>query len=183
MKRMKTILWVIMVMAICLLVPGCADDEPECASCALKQMSIDARNNDIRVQRDTIGRLGAKYDASLADRISEMKLANNAIRSIENQLLKANTETARCYVIIEELTPDPNEGPYLPEAAVELTSTPVKYGQGDPPDEYVAMFGNDNGARLDFMQNQTINKIGNALAALSERVKVLEPEATDDKTN
>ena len=49
-----------------------------------------------------------------------------------------------------------------------------KYGQGDPPDDYIAMFGNGNGSRLDFVQNQTINKLGNALAELSERVKVLE---------
>lgn len=47
MNRIKTILWVVMVMAVC-LASGCADDEPECASCVLKQMSIDARNEDIK---------------------------------------------------------------------------------------------------------------------------------------
>ena len=87
MNRMKTILWVIMVMAICVLVPGCADEQ---------------------------------------------------------------------------------------------RSDPKVFGQGNPPAEYVAMFGNDNGARLDHMQNQTINRLGNALANLSERVKLLEvPIAID----
>jgi hypothetical protein len=61
-----------------------------------------------------------------------------------------------------------------------------KYGKGDPPDEYVSMFGNDNGARLDFMQNQDIaklaqamNKIAIALVELDERVKVLETPKQD----
>lgn len=58
-----------------------------------------------------------------------------------------------------------------------------KFGKGDPPDDYVAMFGNDNGARLNFIQNQDLAKIAEAvnkqaiaLAELNERVKVLEPQ-------
>jgi hypothetical protein len=41
------------------------------------------------------------------------------------------------------------------------------YGNGEPPAEYQDYFGNDNGARLDFVQNQAISE-------LALRVQVLE---------
>ena len=92
MNRMKTILWCIMVMALC-LVTGCADDQ--------------------------------RIDDDIAD--------------------------------------------------------PDLFGTGDPPAEYVVMFGNDNSARLDYVQNQdlakiavAVNKQGIVLAELIERVKKLE---------
>lgn len=42
------------------------------------------------------------------------------------------------------------------------------YGKGDPPAEYQKYFGNDNGARLDFMQNKAINKLSNRIAVLEK---------------
>lgn len=36
---------------------------------------------------------------------------------------------------------------------------PGRYGNGDPSPEYIAMFGNDSGARLNFTQEQRIDKL------------------------
>ncbi len=41
------------------------------------------------------------------------------------------------------------------------------YGTGDPPVEFQEYFGNDNGARLDFVQNKAISE-------LVERIQRLE---------
>ena len=64
---------------------------------------------------------------------------------------------------------------------------PDLFGTGDPPAEYVVMFGNDNSARLDYVQNQdlakiaeAVNKQGIVLAELIERVTVLEPVDIED---
>ena len=51
-----------------------------------------------------------------------------------------------------------------PTNALEI---PPVYGNGDPPAEYQEYFGNDNGARLDFMQNKVIGE----LAARIERLE------------
>ena len=55
----------------------------------------------------------------------------------------------------------------------------TKFGEGDPPAEYIEQFGNDNAARLNYVQSQDTIKLANALASLSERVTALEPEVTD----
>jgi hypothetical protein len=69
-----------------------------------------------------------------------------------------------------------------------------KFGNGDPSAEYISMFGNDNTDRLNWTQEQRItwilqaiteqnelsNRIANALANLSERVKVLEKPKAED---
>ncbi len=47
------------------------------------------------------------------------------------------------------------------------TAQRTVYGKGDPPAEYQTLFGNDNGARLDYVQNQAIN-------GLVKRINVLE---------
>ena len=66
-----------------------------------------------------------------------------------------------------------------------------KYGTGDPPDEYIEIFGNDNTARLNFMQGKAIDKLGmnvygfshtdkagkvTTTQGLNERVAILEAE-------
>ena len=66
-----------------------------------------------------------------------------------------------------------------------------KYGNGDLPPDYVTMFGDDNGARLNFIQEQEINKLRANVygfshtdndgkvttgAGLTERVKELEAD-------
>jgi hypothetical protein len=47
----------------------------------------------------------------------------------------------------------------------QKTETPV-WGQGELTPEYTVYFGNDNGARLDWMQNQVISNIGQRVLAL-----------------
>lgn len=48
------------------------------------------------------------------------------------------------------------------------------WGNGDPPAEHQEFFGNDNLSRLCFVQTQTINRQGQALAELTLRVAKLE---------
>jgi len=59
-----------------------------------------------------------------------------------------------------------------------------KFGQGDPPVEWQETFGNDNLARLNFVQVQTLNQLNDRVvwleqenpAELAKRVKGLEVE-------
>jgi len=51
---------------------------------------------------------------------------------------------------------------------------PKVWGKGDPPADWQGYFGNDNMARLNYMQNQTIYRIGQAAAELAGRVRKLE---------
>ena len=49
------------------------------------------------------------------------------------------------------------------------------YGQGDPSAEFQQFFGNDNGARLDFIQNQIIVELRDKMIKDMEvRIKALE---------
>jgi len=50
------------------------------------------------------------------------------------------------------------------------------WGNGDLPADYVQTFGNDNTARLNFVQNQVINNHEKAITELLERVQTLEAE-------
>ena len=54
------------------------------------------------------------------------------------------------------------------------TETQKQWGQGDPPAEFQEWFGNDNGARLDFMQNRAIDLQNQALKGIVERIIDLE---------
>lgn len=61
------------------------------------------------------------------------------------------------------------------------------WGQGDPPDTWQEQFGNENMARLNFVQTDRINKLGQAMAEssikimeLTERVKLLEVADSND---
>jgi hypothetical protein len=40
------------------------------------------------------------------------------------------------------------------------------YGQGNPPAEYQEVFGNENGARLDFVQNRAISELSARIGRL-----------------
>lgn len=70
------------------------------------------------------------------------------------------------------------KGIFLISMAVAVLLTGCKqkrvWGQGDPPDNWQEFFGNNNVARLDYMQTQAINRQGQALAELVERVRKLE---------
>ena len=48
------------------------------------------------------------------------------------------------------------------------------WGNGDLPSDWQGFFGADNVARLDFVQTNTINAQGQAIAVLAERVRKLE---------
>ncbi len=49
------------------------------------------------------------------------------------------------------------------------------YGQGNPPAEWQVMFGNSNGARLDFIQNQAIVELRDkTIKDMEVRIKALE---------
>ena len=54
------------------------------------------------------------------------------------------------------------------------TSQSKVWGQGDPPAGWQDMFGNDNIARLNFVQTNALNSQGQAFAELAERVRKLE---------
>ena len=69
---------------------------------------------------------------------------------------------------------------FVTGCADEQRSDPKVWGQGNPPAEWQKNFGNDNLSRFNFIQTQNMNKIGNALADLSERVKVLESPKAED---
>ncbi len=57
----------------------------------------------------------------------------------------------------------------------EQKTPPTKvYGKGDPSAEWRSYFGNGNMARLNFVQTQTVNGLGQAVAVLAERVRKLE---------
>jgi len=48
------------------------------------------------------------------------------------------------------------------------------WGKGDLPAEYTKSFGNTNGARLDHVQNQVLDKHNKVIAELARRVIALE---------
>ncbi len=78
-----------------------------------------------------------------------------------------------------------DEGPLLSDAVdalhgqIEVVPTaeeetqPV-WGKGDLPAEYQEFFGDSNGARLDFMQNQVIENQGKILKIIAVRLLALE---------
>ena len=49
----------------------------------------------------------------------------------------------------------------------ETEKQPI-YGQGNPPAEYQALFGNTNGARLDYMQNRILDQLSKRIARLED---------------
>lgn len=54
------------------------------------------------------------------------------------------------------------------------------YGQGNPPAQWQVMFGNSNGSRLDFLQNQAIVKLRDkTINELTARVIALEGDPND----
>lgn len=57
-----------------------------------------------------------------------------------------------------------------------------RWGQGDPPQNWMDYFGNDNKSRVDYVQTKTVNKIGQTVAELAERVRKLEEPPDPNKT-
>lgn len=57
------------------------------------------------------------------------------------------------------------------------------YGQGNIPLDWQVYFGNDNIARLDYMQTRAINQQGQTLTELAERVRKLETAYDPNKFN
>lgn len=56
----------------------------------------------------------------------------------------------------------------------EAQQSPKVWGQGEPTTEWQGFFGTDNMARLNFVQTNRINRMGQAIAELAERVRKLE---------
>lgn len=52
------------------------------------------------------------------------------------------------------------------DSLVEEPNEPPVYGNGNPPAEYQEYFGNDNGARLDFVQNEAISQLSARIGRL-----------------
>ena len=52
--------------------------------------------------------------------------------------------------------------------------TPPEWGKGDLPKEYEESFGNSNGARLDYVQNQIIDRHNKILKVIAGRLVALE---------
>ena len=57
---------------------------------------------------------------------------------------------------------------------------PDVWGQGEPPGDWQEFFGNENMARLNWVQTQSINNQGQAIAELAERVRKLEGQVDPD---
>ncbi len=53
------------------------------------------------------------------------------------------------------------------------------WGKGDLPSEWQGFFGDDNVARLDYVQTQTINNMGQAISVLAERLRKLDADPND----
>lgn len=53
------------------------------------------------------------------------------------------------------------------------------WGQGNLPDKWKGFFGDSNAARLDFVQTNAINKQGQAIAELAERVRKMEADPNE----
>jgi len=58
------------------------------------------------------------------------------------------------------------------KVAISEPNTIPRYGDGDPPPEYMAMFGNGNNARLNFLQELRLNELSQRIAKLE---KVTDP--------
>jgi hypothetical protein len=56
---------------------------------------------------------------------------------------------------------------------------PPVWGKGDLTPEYQKFFGDNNGARLDFVQDQVMDKHGKILLELSKRVIALEGDPNE----
>lgn len=71
---------------------------------------------------------------------------------------------------------------FADEIAATFTTEPNEpvWGKGDAPTEWQDYFGDDNMARLNYIQTQQINKQGQSLAELKERVRKLE-DATQSR--
>lgn len=54
------------------------------------------------------------------------------------------------------------------------SSEPPTWGRGDLPETYLANFGNSNNARLNYVQNQVIDKHNEILKVLAKRLLALE---------
>ena len=65
----------------------------------------------------------------------------------------------------------------LKRKSVSEPNTPIVWGQGNPPDNWQFFFGNENIARLNFVQTQMLNKQEKDMVLLIERVRVLENDA------
>lgn len=68
----------------------------------------------------------------------------------------------------------------LPEEPEPLIETPAEpnappiWGKGELPAEYTNFFGTDNPARLNWMQNQVLDRHGKIIAEIAKRVLILE---------
>ena len=65
-------------------------------------------------------------------------------------------------------------GQWVPVNEPVEPNIPPLWGKGTLPPEFVKYFGKDNGARLDFVQNQAIDKHGLIIVEIAKRLLALE---------
>lgn len=75
--------------------------------------------------------------------------------------------------VADNLIDLPEEPEPLIETPTEPNAPPV-WGQGELPATYTDFFGNDNPARLNWMQNQVLDQHGKIIAEIAKRVLILE---------
>lgn len=140
-----------------LTIGGCDPDEPEpvdCADCiALKAILEDSiENTDIAIKAGK-------------DLLLKINLLDGIIESGQDELLKANAEIVACWKIIEATKPDPNASPI--------------WGQGNPPASWTETFGNDNIARVNFIQMQMLSNQAARIKRLEEFCRINDGKETN----
>lgn len=148
MKLELCIVIVILLVLALVVCGGCVEDEVYAAKVQECEWLRDDWNA-LQPKYKSLQIDHAKAKEQLAKDIGAMVEATKTIErlTIENQAL------------LEKGTPDPNQ---------------QVWGQGAPSSEWQGFFGNDNMAKLNFVQTQTLNKQGQIMAELVERVRRLE---------
>ncbi len=108
--------------------------------------------------------VGVPYsDLESVQRLLTESISTNSLllvqrTTLQDELLKANTEIVTCWKIIEDAKPDPN--------------APPVWGNGDPPATWTETFGNDNGARMDFVQMRMLSEQAARIKRLEEFCRI-----------
>ena len=144
MKRVMLILMLVVSMSGCLALTGCEETDP-ISDPWLTRSKLD----EILRNQASADAMYASLNATYKDTVKLLDLSRANTEDIRKHYLETIRENVVLSVenqgLLDRLTPDPNE--------------PPQYGKGELPPDYKAMFGTDNGARLDFVQNQMISGI------------------------
>ncbi len=94
--------------------------------------------------------------------------------SVSNSVKERNFKMWFADKLIEEpmVIADPNN--VHPDIMVQMPFTPPVWGKGELPADHQGFFGNDNTARLDYVQNRVLDKHAAILKIIAIRVLALE---------